>query len=224
MSVTSLRGEVRPLASRHADLHKEYRDEAARAPHTRYEETYTFTEKDLTDESRHEMIAQAAIASSAIPVVFATGFVGTHGPYVDGGLVNNAPISLAIRDHDAVDRVLIVTPEPAIVPPGRSLGRFSVATLLEIVLNERLARDLSDAYRFNGKLARLREALTDDDIRKRTGWRTLDIIEIRPEAMTPGNLLSGFFLNSQRVANLQLGQDAARRALDKVQSETVVQR
>jgi NTE family protein len=214
ISVTSLRGEVRPLAPADRDPHKDYRDDGSRAPHTRFEETYSFTQDDLLDERQHEKIAEAAISSAALPVVFPTGFVGQQGPYVDGGLVNNAPISLAIRDHDAIDRVLVVTPEPAVVPPRRHLGRFSLGTLLEIVIQERLARDIDEARRFNDKLAKLSGVVDAETIKANTGWRRLEIVEIRPDAVTPGGAVSGFFSKSQRVANIELGQRWAERALD----------
>jgi predicted acylesterase/phospholipase RssA len=216
MSLTSLRGEVRPLVSAEKDPHKKYRDDGARARHTRYEETYTFTEHDLLDEREHEKIAEAAVSSSAIPVVLSPGFVGTKGPYMDGGIVDNAPISLAIRDHDEVDRVLVVTPEPTVVRPRGRLGRFSVRTLLEIVINERLARDIDSAHRINRKLARLFEVVPSEVIEERTEWRHLEIIEIRPEARTPGGFISGFFSKHQRMKNLELGQRAADKALGDV--------
>ena len=152
--------------------------------------------------------------SAAIPVIFATGFVGRKGPYVDGGLVNNAPISLAIRDHDAVDRVFIVTPAPPVIPPGQRLGRLSICTLIEIVINERLARDIDEAHRVNKRLARLKELLAAEEIRKRTGWRTLGIVEVRPKANTPGGFVSGFFSKRQRNENLSAGERAAERALE----------
>lgn len=64
------------------------------APRTTYEWALRFHAADYREPERLERLAQAATASATFPGLFAPEFVD-HLPCVDGGAVNNAPISHA---------------------------------------------------------------------------------------------------------------------------------
>ena len=95
-------------------------------------------------------IFDAVTASAAFPGAFRPVGIDVDGrepvACLDGGLVNNAPIKHAIDDND-VDRVFIVTPSPALAYPepadGHGVGLL--AHLVEILVSERLYRDLREA-------------------------------------------------------------------------------
>ncbi len=94
----------------------------------RFEESKAFHTEDFEDSSRLELMAEMCIASAALPVLFAPRKVAGKGPFWDGGIVDNAPIGWALKDHDgggAIDHIIVATPDRGVVGHGR-YGRFSV--------------------------------------------------------------------------------------------------
>jgi predicted acylesterase/phospholipase RssA/deferrochelatase/peroxidase EfeB len=186
-----------------------------RRHYTTYEKIATFQGADFETDRGIETISRHAIASAAIPFAFAPVKVnGTS--YIDGGVVDNAPIGWVLRQDPEIEHLLVVTSDPRISPPPRWISPFPVAQFFNIVVRERLTRDLSEAYSFNRDLSMLRALGADmKRVRRDLHWRDLDITEIRPEGTTPGNSLSGFFSKSQRYRNWSDGRDAAARALEE---------
>lgn len=210
----------------------------ARYGHVLAEQPHHFEPDDFRDPARLDFMAEVCVASSAIPFVFAPVWVNGRGPYWDGGVVNNAPISLAIhgakprgsRPTD-VNHVIVVSPERSVVRPD-TYGRFALNRLLEILVEERLARDIEAAMSFNGELEDLRAVLerlanrrvTLEELGPKLDWRPLAFTEIRPyETDLDGNALSGFFDRAERERYLARGRDAARHVLASVATSPELQ-
>jgi hypothetical protein len=139
---------------------------------------------------------------------------------VDGGAVNNAPISYAIEDP-TIERVIVVSPQPPQPPPPGSLGGFDLlGHLVDILINERLHRDLQLAHRINSRIDLLEHELRDlpEDRRKAIlgalGWRRLEVLEIRPLQALPGNALTGFWDKDARTSYHDAGRKRALAVLE----------
>lgn len=114
-----------------------------------------------------EAFKAAALASTAIPVYWAPEDVGQHGPMVDGGVRNVAPIGDVL--DTGPDEVVIINCNPGAPkalddPPG---SIFDIATRsLDIAVNEIFVGDVREFRRINS-LVRQAEAkgvtLADDD-------------------------------------------------------------
>jgi predicted acylesterase/phospholipase RssA len=144
------------------------------------------------------------------------------GPCVDGGTVNNTPISWAIEA--GADRVVVVTGNPLELPAEPLAGATLFGKEVDIAINERLFRDLMQARRVNKKLEAVDQALAHlaegerasarAAVRAALGWAPLEIIEIRPAEALPGDAFSGLRDRSQRLAYLEAGRQAAARAFE----------
>jgi Dyp-type peroxidase family len=183
-------------------------------PWTTFERTYEYSATDFTSDTRIEEISRAAIASAAIPGVFWPVSID-RSTYVDGGVVDNAPIAWAIDTNSEIDDLLVVTPDPPTTPKVGGNPLSWPPRLLDIVIGERLSRDLHTARSFNKELEKLQTlGVSSQVLRKELQWRILNIVEIRPpEGSTPGGLLGGFFSASQRAAAIALGSEWAKCAL-----------
>lgn len=195
---------------------------------TTYEHALSFTEADFHPD-RIERVYLAVAASAALPFVFQPVELPGLGPCVDGGAVDNAPIKHALhgdrRGAAPVDTVLVVSPEPLrrVEEPesvGTLRGMALGARLADVLINERLFRDLKDAYEVNRLVAALRAEPLDDATRARLleafgfpGAREVRILEVRPLEALEGHLLSAFFSGELRLRYLAQGREAGHRAL-----------
>ncbi len=183
------------------------------AGYTTFEKSYHFSERDLADDRAIDEIARVAVASAAIPIVFAPVRIDGKA-YADGGFVDDAPIAWALKRDLAIDHLLIVTSNPRVAPEPRRVGRFSIPPLFDAVFQERLTRDLFEAHSFNEELRRLSRLGVDmPKLREELGWRTLELLEIRPDRKTPGGFVSGFLSRRERLDNLNEGLRVADAAL-----------
>jgi NTE family protein len=178
-------------------------------------------------------VFEAAVATAAFPGVFAPATVKANdvGPCFDGGIVNNNPIDYSL-DHGndaAIDTVIVIAPNPVHVtqPVSPLRGPKLVSQLVEMLINERLYRDLRKADAVNLALGRLEElarrkgwsAEDVEDIKAQIGWkgrRVLDIIQIRPLLPLPGDAFSGFFDRDDIEQSIQIGIQRASEVLDRV--------
>ncbi len=188
---------------------------------TTFEHVLDFSEHDLDDAERRLAIARGAAASAAFPFLFEPLELDALGPCADGGAVNNTPISYALESPD-VERVIAVTGNPLRAPVPESLrGTDLLGQTVDIVINERLFRDLTQAQQVNAKLAKVVAALdasaADADTRRRVldalGWRKLEIIEIRPEEQLEGNSFSALGDRDLREKYIEIGWRCAERRL-----------
>lgn len=188
---------------------------ANRRHYTTHEAIRHFQGTDFVSPQGIDDIARHAIASAAIPFVFPpVRLDGTT--YVDGGVVDNAPIAWALRQDEEIEDLLVITSDPRVTARPRFITRLPLSSVLNVVLHERLTRDLLEAYSFNKELKQL-EAMGVDmqRVRRELKWRQLKIVEIRPPKETPGGFVTGFFCKSQRIDNLDAGRAAAAQALEE---------
>ena len=191
---------------------------------TTFEVVRTFDESAFATDDSLDAMFQTIAASSAFPGIYEPVPLTIDGEIhdcVDGGVTSNAPVREAIGDDRDVDRLFVILPYPRLVAPSTDLhGLALVARIAQMLVQERLVRDLEDAYDVNLALARL-EALEPDEARRAPildalGWskrRAIEIIEIRPEHPLEGNAFSGLFSRDLRVAYSEAGSLAAKHAL-----------
>jgi NTE family protein len=182
-----------------------------------YENPVHFETRDFMDSGRWSAIAEAAAASAAFPVLFAPTVVDGK-PCIDGGAVNNTPISYVLDDK-SVDTVFVVTTEPAVQPS--SGGTQVIGRLAEILVNERMSHDLAVAKKTNARLRRVIEALDETGATKDTrsrvlqalGWRDIQLHLVRPDTPLAGNSFSAFRDRKLREEYMVAGRRAAEKAL-----------
>jgi predicted acylesterase/phospholipase RssA len=177
--------------------------------YTTYESTKVYHPTDFTTDAGIDDIAGHAIASAAIPFVFSpVRLDGTA--YVDGGVVDNAPIAWALHEDQEIEDLIVVTSDPRVAARPAHITPFPLVSVIDVVVRERLTRDLLEAYSFNAELEKLAALGVDmERVRRQLKWRRLKIVEVRPPHETAGNFLSGFFFKSQRVDNWEAGRTAA---------------
>jgi NTE family protein len=190
-------------------------------PTTTFEHVMGLHGPDFDSAAGRDKVAHTAVASGAFPILFVPVEVEGVGPCVDGGAVNNTPISWAIEA--GAERVIVVTGNPLEIPAEPLSGATLLGKEVDIAINERLFRDLLQARRVNKKLEAIDEALTTlpeaernrtrDAVRLALGWSPLDILEIRPENPLAGDAFSGLHDRTQRLGYLDVGRAAAHRAL-----------
>lgn len=189
-------------------------------PATTFEAICDFTSEHFASQAGLEQVFSAAVASAAFPIVFAPVEVEGVGPCVDGGVVNNTPMKWALdgdigRELDAVV-VIATSVERRTEPPGSLRGMGLVGHLADMLIEERLYRDLREAEQVNDTLAKLRALARPGGLSASqladviaaldwTGRRVVDIIPIRPEKELPGNAFSGFIHERDRRDYLDAG-------------------
>jgi NTE family protein len=196
---------------------------------TTYERVLAFKDGAFDTRAGLEEVFRAAVASAAFPIVFAPVDVPGVGACLDGGVVNNTPVDYALdggRDQE-VEAVVVISPTPEIVPPhqGPYTGLDLLSQLVDVLINERLYRDLRRAEATNDVLAKLRgvagargwDADTVEAIKQTVdlaGKREIPIVRIRPLDTLPGNAFSGFLDRGAREAYLDAGTARAEQVLD----------
>lgn len=190
-----------------------------------HEDDHHFFAEDFADESRWPVIARVAAASSAFPGLFVPPTLADGGQRVDGGAVNNAPISYVIDKNADRNRIVVVSAEPNARPIAEMLrGTRLLSRLVDILVNERIGRDLVVAKEHNATLELLedameRAALSEAQrivVRNALGWRHLDILTVRPDHDLEGGAFGGLFWKPWRVRQIEEGKRAAHRALSGV--------
>lgn len=201
-------------------------------PATTFEHVLSYPGPCFDTAEGLEEVFHGALASCAFPGVFVPVDLSTVGPCFDGGAVDNAPVAVALAETPGngmapVDRVLVVAPSPQVMRDKPSLhGTGLVGHLAEILIGERLYRDLSLAEETNEQLRRLaalrdRGVLTPEAHREvlhalspASPLRPIEIIQVRPVEQLPGDAFEGFLYRYLRERYVDEGKDAARRALD----------
>ncbi len=174
-------------------------------------------------EGRRRLVT-AVTASAAFPLLFSPVEVEGVGLCVDGGAVNNAPVSYGL-DSPEVTRVIVVTDSPRRLhddEPPRGLD--IIGRLAEMLVNERLFRDLAQSQKANEKLARI-QALADQwglsleqraELERAIGWRAVDLVQIRPDRPLEGTSFSGLHDRDLRARYIEQGRIAAARVLERL--------
>jgi len=191
---------------------------------TSFESLATFTGRDLDDPAQREWLYAYATAAAAFPGLYAPITIPELGEALDGGIVNNTPIAHALADHPEIRRVIVVTHTPPLVdvPPLRGLDL--AGQVGEMLVTERLYRDLRKARRVNARLAAMeslvaRGVLTPAQAhaaRHALGYctkRPIEIVVIRPPYSLPGSAFSGLSSRKLREEYIEAGRSAAASAL-----------
>ena len=197
---------------------------------TTFEKMVAFCPEDFDSEVGLERMFTAVTAACAFPGLFKPVEVEGLGPCIDGGAVNNAPIKYALDEND-VDRIFVVVPYPeamAHLKSCRHAGFALTMHLVEILINERLFRDLRDSQVVNTSIARIHRLVDTGvltpvqahEVKKALQIRRVDITEIRPDKAVPGNAFSGFFSRADRERLIEEGRRAAQQCLDHVEPES----
>jgi NTE family protein len=186
-----------------------------------YEDERVFKEADFLDSNTRKEIAKVAAASAAFPVLFIPPILNCR-QHVDGGVVNNTPLSYAIDESAGRNSIVVVSAEPNVPADDVTLHLLPRPTLLvrlvEILINERVGRDLVVARKRNEKRKQLIHALqgTGIDAEKVAdglGFRELDILTIRPTKALAGGAFNGFVSKRLRESYIRLGKEAALATL-----------
>ncbi len=188
-----------------------------------YELARTFRTADFFDAERRRRIAEHATASAAFPFLFAPHDLDGAGPCIDGGAVNNTPMGYAVLDR-RVRRIVVVTPHdagPPAAPAGGWRGLDLLGQAVDILINERLHRDVQYARKVNAKLEAVRRALdgapdadaTFERVAAALRWRDLPIDLVRPERPLEGNSFDGFGDRDLRVRYVEAGVAAGESLL-----------
>lgn len=188
---------------------------------TTFEHVLRYDGAALDDEAGLESLFAGVAASSAFPGAFLPSPLQIGGrdvPCFDGGLVNNTAVKYAIEGAPDVDRIFVIVPYPVLVGAVPELrGLALVAHLVEVLVEERLYRDLREAYAVNATLAQLELEVPNPAARaailRAFGWsdrRKLEIIEIRPTAPLEGGPFDGFLSRRLREDYVGSGREVAQ--------------
>ena len=195
---------------------------------TSYESIARFVDRSFEDEDERERLYAATVASAAFPGLYAPVTVPGLGECLDGGAVNNTPIAQALAGRSDIGRVIVVAHTPTLhEPPAGKAGAELAGHVGEILVTERLYRDLREARRVNDRLAKL-DKLVDDGILSNAsesavrralgllGKRPIEVIEIRPATALRGGAFPGLSSRAIRDEYIDAGRVAALAALPQL--------
>ncbi len=189
-----------------------------------HEDRYAFSEQDLLDPAQWPALAAVASASAALPGLFAPPVFADGGQRVDGGAVNNAPLSCVMDDEREINHIVVVSAELPTVPREPPLGGTRLLSrLIQVLINERIGRDLKVAKKRNERRAELLTTLRESGVNEegaraladKFGFRQLDVLPIRPQEALEGGAFGGFVWKPYRMAQLAAGRKAASRELER---------
>lgn len=194
---------------------------------TTYERVMKFANEDFDTQESLERIFRVVAAACAFPGLFEPVDLDDLGSCVDGGAVNNAPIKYALEESD-VNRVIVPVPFPRVMQPGdwkKGLGLLN--HLIEILINERLYRDLKEAHTINRKALHLEELSTQgllseaqtEAVKKAMQIRKVEITQIRPREGLKASPFAGFFHKDERMRLIDEGRTAAKETLERIPAE-----
>ena len=194
-------------------------------------------------DAMNARMQDSILASSSFPFVFppvetprksgdASGF------FVDGGLMDSAPIGHAIKLDPEVDTILVVSGSTLVEPPdsdpktfhevlGRVFsllaGRFVIQNYHKVLqCNDRITR--LDALVKRGKSGNVLRNSPNEDLAKLAGFKDLDdflsrrvvrLVPILPNPGLPGNVFDGFFQPELRAQYIEKGYLDAVAALGR---------
>ncbi len=193
-------------------------------PSTTYEKVLEFSGEDFDTAESLERVFEATTAACSFPGLFTPANIKGLGLCFDGGAVNNAPIQYALDDHD-IKEIVMAIPFPILVPPPVSLHGIDLLNhSVEILINERLYRDLKNADDRSHKAQKLDELavlgiLSDEQlaaVRAIVPFRKIQITQIRPDEAIGGGVFSGFMDQKFREKFIEEGQKAARKTFNLV--------
>jgi predicted acylesterase/phospholipase RssA len=197
-------------------------EDVGAAPATTFETVLPFDAATFERREGLEAMFYAVTASAAFPGAFVPVPLVIDGRTVeciDGGAINNTPLDYALEHPSRIERVFVVSPQPRVavgVPHGLR-GPALLTHLADMLVEERLYRDLRAAYARNDALLRLEKVVPDAVARGQVldalGWsvcRPVAIVELRPAHDLPGGMFDGFFSRELREGYVASGEEVAR--------------
>ncbi len=183
-----------------------------------YEQPIQFTAEDFVDSAKWPLIANAAVASATFPGLFSpTKATAADGaPCIDGGAVNNAPISYVLEDA-RVHKVVVVTSASSRWAVRSDFGGADLAAkVADALIQERVAHDLVAAHKANRRYEAIGRALDESNVQasvktrvlEASGYRMVDLYLVRPDPPLIGDAFSGFCSRSQRSSYIEAGRSA----------------
>lgn len=180
------------------------------------------------------------IASSSFPLVFPPVLSeedsGEMGYFVDGGLMDSAPIGRAIRLDPEIDTILVASAVTVVEPMEHDpqtlyqvlarvfsllAGRGLIANYHKVLqCNDRIRR--LDGLVKRGKLGQVLRNSHNEELAKLAGFKDLDdylgrrvvkLIPIFPDGGLPGDVFEGFFHPDLRAHYIEQGYDDTLAAL-----------
>ncbi|HEY3820707.1 MAG TPA: patatin-like phospholipase family protein [Polyangiaceae bacterium] len=194
---------------------------------TTFEHLVDLTGPDFDTTEALERVFLATAASAALPGAYAPVPLDVDGRTfrgLDGGLVDDAPLGHALEGAPGITRILVIVPSPRLRTEPADLHGLALAShVFDILVEERLVRDLRNVARVNRLLTRLPSLVADASERAalldELGWaqrKPVEIVEIRPEAELSGDGFSGFRSLALRQSYVDAGKAAAQRWVDTV--------
>lgn len=189
-------------------------------PATTFESVRDFHTGDFATVEGLGGVFTAAVASSALPLVFAPVDLPGVGPCIDGGAVNNTPMKWALDGAIGaeVDAIVVVATSVEHRSDAADVTGFLpyVGHVVNMLIQERLYRDLRESEQLNAGLAALDDMVARGELSPAqregvqralglAGRRVVDILTIRPLTQLPGTAFSGFFDASLRAEYLEAG-------------------
>ncbi|HEX4337361.1 MAG TPA: patatin-like phospholipase family protein [Polyangiaceae bacterium] len=194
-------------------------------PATTFEQTVDFKDADFDTTNGRDRVIRTALGSAAFPILFAPVDVPGVGPCIDGGAVNNTPVKRIIEANANVERIIVVTTEPLVThPKPDARGVELIGQILEILINERLYRDLHDADSVNEYLEAIDKlqskpgftSLMINEVKEIFGWSHREIIQIRPLTPLEGSSFSALSHPEMMKAYVDAGRAAATAFLNSM--------
>jgi NTE family protein len=190
---------------------------------TSFESVLRFADDDFDHAAARDRLYTATVAAAAFPGLYAPIDVPGLGACVDGGAVNDAPIGHAL-DGNNLSRVVVITNAPKVVNPPPLHGVALAEHLAQVLIDERLYRDLRSAHTVNRQLAALERlasqgclsAATLAQVKNALGWphrRRLELVEIRPRTALRGGAFTALGDRALRAEYIAEGRRAAEEAL-----------
>ncbi len=198
--------------------------------------------EDHWDEMNPRM-QDAVLASSSFPFIFPPVERPTKngtdtGFFVDGGLMDSAPIGRAISLDPEIDTILVVSAVTVIDAPESDLqtlpqvlgrvfsllaGRFLIQNYHKVLhCNDRISR--LDALVKRGKNGNVLRNAYNEDLALLAGFKGLDdyqsrrvvqLVPIFPSSGLPGDVFEGFFRPELRAQYIDQGYNDAHAALGR---------
>jgi NTE family protein len=196
-------------------------------PATTYEHVFEYDGAAFDRDDTLAPMFDVAAASASFPGAFAPFELSGIGACIDGGSTNNTPIKYALEDEPDIEAIIVIAPTVELLTaapdPENRHGVGLLGHVGEILINERLYRDLHDAETVNAQLRRL-DALCPAqltaaqlaEVKRALGWtqyRVVDVVRIRPLVPLPGSAFSGFRHAGERAEYLELGRQRALAVL-----------
>ncbi|MNR82034.1 hypothetical protein D3C72_127880 [compost metagenome] len=194
-------------------------------------------------DTMHSRMQDAILASSSFPFIFppvesASKNGGDSGFFVDGGLMDSAPIGRAIKLDPEIDTILVVSGSTVVEPPdadpqtfhqvlGRVFsllaGRFLIQNYHKVLqCNDRILR--LDALVKRGKNGNVLHNAYNEDLARLAGFKGLEdylgrrvvrLIPILPNPGLPGDVFDGFFQPELRAQYIEQGYHDAVTAFGR---------